>query len=46
MNPERKEILNLPVLPGRLTPAETAYRLGFEPDHIPVLIRAIIYLTQ
>src|SRR5947207_11714820 len=37
MNPERKEILTLPVLPGRLTPAETAWRLGFEPDHITVL---------
>ena len=38
MNPERKEILSLPVLPGRITPAETAHRLGFEPEHIPVLI--------
>src|SRR5216117_3757068 len=38
MNPERKEILSLPCLPGRLTPAETAWRLGFEPDHITVLI--------
>src|SRR6059036_3047723 len=38
MNPERKEILNLPVLPGRLTPAEAAWRLGFEPDHITVLV--------
>ena len=38
MNPERKEILSLPVLPGRLTPAEAAWRLGFEPDHIPVLV--------
>jgi hypothetical protein len=38
MNPERKEILSLPALPGRLTPAETAWRLGFEPDHIPVLV--------
>ena len=37
MNPERKEILSLPVLPGRLTPAEAAWRLGFEPDHITVL---------
>ena len=38
MNPERKEILSLPALPGRLNPAETAWRLGFEPDHIPVLV--------
>ena len=38
MNPERKEILALPCLPGRLTPAETAWRLGFEPDHIPILV--------
>ena len=38
MNPERKEILSLPVLPGRLTPAEAAWRLGFEPEHITVLV--------
>ena len=38
MNPERKEILSLSALPGRLTPAETAWRLGFEPDHIPILV--------
>ena len=38
MNPERKEILSLPVLPGRLTPAEATWRLGFEPDHIPILV--------
>ena len=38
MNPERKEILSLPVLPGRITPAEAAWRLGFEPDHIPILV--------
>src|SRR5437016_1786407 len=38
MNPERKEILSLPALPGRLTRAETAWRLGFEPDHIPILV--------
>ena len=38
MNPERKEILSLPALPGRLTPAETAWRHGFEPDHITVLV--------
>lgn len=39
MNPERKEILALPCLPGRLTPAETAWRLGFEPDHISILVK-------
>lgn len=38
MNPERKEILSLASLPGRLTPAETAWRLGFEPHDIPILI--------
>ena len=38
MNPERKEILNLIALPGRLSAAEAAWRLGFEPDHIPVLV--------
>jgi hypothetical protein len=38
MNPERKEILSLPALPGRLDRAETAWRLGFEPDHITVLV--------
>ena len=38
MNPERKEILSLPVLPGRIDPAETAHRLGFQPDHIAVLV--------
>jgi len=38
MNPERKEILNLVSLPGRLTASEAAWRLGFEPDHIPILV--------
>jgi hypothetical protein len=38
MNPERKEILNLVSLPGRLNAAEAAWRLGFEPDHIPILV--------
>ena len=38
MNPERREILSLVALPGRLTSAEAAWRLGFEPDHIPVLV--------
>jgi hypothetical protein len=40
MNPERKEILNLVSLPGRLNAAEAAWRLGFEPDHIPILVTA------
>ncbi|MGA3269295.1 MAG: hypothetical protein ABSE16_21070 [Verrucomicrobiota bacterium] len=40
MNPERKEILNLISLPGRINAAETAYRLGFEPEHIPILVSA------
>ncbi|HUA68325.1 MAG TPA: hypothetical protein VMA13_07230 [Candidatus Saccharimonadales bacterium] len=40
MNPERKEILNLLSLPGRINAAETAWRLGFEPDHIPILVSA------
>ena len=40
MNPERKEILNLASLPGRLNAAEAAWRLGFEPDHIPILVSA------
>lgn len=40
MNPERREILNLVSLPGRLNATETAFRLGFEPDHIPILVTA------
>jgi hypothetical protein len=40
MNPERKEILNLISLPGRLNATEAAFRLGFEPDHIPILVSA------
>lgn len=38
MNPERRDILNLVSPPGRLNAAETAWRLGFEPDHIPILV--------
>lgn len=38
MNPERKEFLSLPTLPGRLNPSEAAWRLGFEPHDIPILI--------
>lgn len=40
MNPERKEILNLISLPGRMNADEAAWRLGFEPDHIPILVTA------
>src|ERR1700678_3309412 len=40
MNPERKEILNLISLPGRMNADEAAWRLGFEPDHIPILVSA------
>jgi hypothetical protein len=40
MNPERKEILNLVSLPGRINATETAFRLGFEPEHISVLVSA------
>ena len=40
MKPERKEILNLVSLPGRLNATETAFRLGFEPEHIPILVTA------
>jgi hypothetical protein len=40
MNPERKEILNLLSLPGRISAAEAAWRLGFETDHITILISA------
>ena len=40
MNPERKTILNLVSLPGRMNADEAAWRLGFEPDHIPILVSA------
>ena len=40
MNPERKDFLNLLSPPGRLTATETAWKLGFEPDHIPMLVGA------
>jgi hypothetical protein len=40
MNTERKDILNLVSLPGRINATETAVRLGFEPDHIPILVSA------
>ncbi len=40
MNPERREFLNLLSAPGRLTATETAWKLGFEPDHVPILVGA------
>ena len=40
MNPERKEFLNLVSLPGRMSAAEAAWRLGFETDHITILVSA------
>ncbi len=40
MNPERREFLNLLSAPGRLTATETAWKLGFEPDYIPILVGA------
>jgi len=40
MNPERKEFLNLASPPGRLNATEAAWKLGFEPDHIPILVSA------
>jgi len=42
MNPadERREFLNLLSPPGRFNATETAWKLGFEPEHIPMLIHA------
>jgi hypothetical protein len=40
MNPERKEFLNLLSPPGRVNANEAAWKLGFEPDHIPILVSA------
>jgi hypothetical protein len=40
MNCEHKDFLNLLSPPGRLTATEAAWKLGFEPDHIPILIQA------
>ncbi len=40
MNPERREFLNLLSPPGRLTTTEAAWKLGFEPGHIPILVGA------
>ena len=40
MNPERREFLNLASPPGRITATEAAWKLGFETDHITLLISA------
>ena len=40
MNIESKDLLNLATLPARLNRAQTAIYLGFEPDHISLLIKA------
>jgi hypothetical protein len=40
MNPERREFLNLASPPGRFNATETAWKLGFEPDHVPILVSA------
>lgn len=38
MSPEQIELLNLRVLPARLTVEQAAYYLGFQPHDIPILI--------
>ena len=38
MNPERRDFLNLRSPPGRSNSDEAAWKLGFEPDHIPILV--------
>jgi hypothetical protein len=40
MNPERRDFLNLLSQPARLNACEVAWKLGFEPDHIPILVSA------
>ncbi len=40
MNNECKELLKLATLPARLNRTQTADYLGFEPDHITLLIKA------
>jgi len=40
MDPERRDFLNLRSPPGRITVPEAAYKLGFEPDHVFILINA------
>ena len=39
MNNECKELLNLATLPARLNRTQAANYLGFEPDHITLLIK-------
>jgi hypothetical protein len=39
MNDELKDFLNLATLPARFNKEQTAGYLGFEPDHIPLLIQ-------
>jgi hypothetical protein len=38
MNPERRDFLNLHSPPGRSSTDEAAWKLGFEPDHITILV--------
>jgi hypothetical protein len=38
MNPERRDFLNLRSPPGRSNSDEAAWKLGFEPDHIAILV--------
>ena len=40
MNNERKDLLNLAMLPARLNMEEAAYLLGFKPHDIPLLVKA------
>jgi hypothetical protein len=40
MNPERRDFLNLRSPPGRVSVPEAAWKLGFEPDHVFILLNA------
>ena len=40
MNPERKDFLNLKIIPARVNCEETAWLLGFSVHDIPVLVAA------
>src|SRR4030095_12106216 len=40
MNPERKDFLNLKIIPARVNCEETAWLLGFSLHDVPVLIAA------
>jgi hypothetical protein len=40
MNAERRDFLNLVSPPARMNASEAAWKLGFEPDHIPILVSA------